>query len=122
MHIAVCGELGSGCTEVGQIISKRLGLKSISSSNLVRLIVTDFRGVHPDESFGEFEQHVRSGEVNLDKMLGSKLDEILEQGDVVVEGRSAFMLLNKTGVFKILLTAPPNIRIEHIAKRRSITT
>ncbi len=122
MHIAVCGELGSGCTEVGQRISRRLGLKCISSSDIIRAIVVNFRGVHPDESFQEFEKHVRSGEVNLDRMLGSKIDEFLEQGDTVVEGRSAFLLLNNKNAFKVLLVASLNDRIEHIAKRRNIAT
>ena len=122
MHISVCGELGTGCTEVGQKVSKRLGMKCISSAEIIRSIVINFRGVHPDESFKEFERHVRSGEVNLDKMMDGKIDEFLEQGDTVVEGRSGFMLLNNKDVFRVLLVAPLNNRIEHIAKRRNVTT
>jgi cytidylate kinase len=121
MHIAICGELGAGCTEVGQTVSKKLGLRCINSGQIIRGIISNFRGVHPDESFEEFEKHVRSGEVNLDRMISGKIDELIEEGDMIVEGRSAFMLLNKENVFKILLVAPLDKRVEHIARRRNIT-
>jgi len=121
MDIALSGELGAGCTEVGQILCRALNRKCISSADIVKSIVLDARGVHPTESFYEFEQHVRSGEVALDKMMIGKIDELLETGDIIVEGRSAFMLLNRKDVFKVLLVASQAVRIGHIAERRSIT-
>ena len=121
MHIAVCGELGAGCTEVGKILSKALGLRCINSGDIIRGIVVDFSGVHPDETFEEFEDHVQSGEVNLDKMIQGKIDEMLATGDTIVEGRSAFMLPDDEDAFKVLLVAPQLARVEHIAKRRNIT-
>ena len=121
MHIALSGELGAGCTEVGQILCKELKTKCISSADIVRSIVLDARAVHPTESFYEFEQHVRSGEVNLEKMMIGKIDELLEAGDIIVEGRSAFMLLNRKEVFKVLLVASQAVRIGHVAERRNIT-
>jgi cytidylate kinase len=121
MHIAICGELGSGCTEVGQLLSEMLGMKVINSAAIIKSIVIDFRGVHPDESFSEFERHVLSGEVDLDRMMAGKIDEFLEQGDTIVEGRSAFMLLTRSGVLKVLLVSPVEARAKHVAKRRKIT-
>jgi len=121
MHIAVCGELGSGCTEVGQLLSEMLGIKVINSAAIIKSIVTDLRGVYPDESFGKFEEQVLSGEVDLDRMMASEIQDYLEQGDTIVEGRSAFMLLNKSGVFKVLLVCPLETRVNHVAKRRKIS-
>jgi cytidylate kinase len=121
MHIAICGELGAGCTEVGHILCKRLGLKCISSSDVIKRIVMNFRGVHPDESFKEFEKHVKSGEVNLDKMIDGIIDEFLEQGDLIIEGRSAFMLLDNKNIYRVLLVDTLDNRIEHVAKERSIS-
>jgi len=121
MHIAICGELGSGCTEVGQLLSEMLGMKVINSAAIIKSIVIDFRGVHPDESFSEFERHVLSGEVDLDRMMAGKIDEFLEQGDTIVEGRSAFMLLTKSGVLKVLLVSPLEVRAKNVAKSRKIT-
>ena len=121
MHIAICGELGSGCTEVGQILSEMLGIKVVNSATVIKGIVIDFRAVDPDESYGEFERHVLSGEVDLDKMIAGEIDNLLEQGDTIVEGRSAFMLLKKSGVLKVLLVSPLETRAKHIAKRRKIS-
>lgn len=116
MNVAVCGPLGAGCTEVGQLLAKKLGFKCVSSSDIIKVIVSDFR-----ESFGEFELRVRSGEVDLDKMIDSEIDDILKHGETVVEGRSGFMLLDNPAVFKVLLVAPSTKRAEHIAKRRNVT-
>ncbi len=116
MHLAICGELGAGCTEVGQILAKKLGIRCVNSADLVRGLVTNF-----GEDFEEFEQHVRSGEIDMDKMIDAKIDEVLSGGETIVEGRSAFMLLNNRDVFKVLLVAPPTNRAEHIARTRTIT-
>ena len=121
MIISISGEVGAGCTEVGQIVSKKLGYQCVSSADLIKKIVVDFRGVHPRESFSEFEQHVKSGEVDLDMMLDSKIDEVLETGEVVVEGRSALMLLDNENVLKVLLVAPHDKRVQRVAERRNIT-
>jgi len=116
MHIAICGQLGAGCTEVGQSLSKKLGLKCISSGDIVKALVAEFR-----ESFVDFEQRVRSGEVDLDMMMDGQLDEIMGEGDVMVEGRSAFMLLDEKNAFKVLLVASKEERAKHIAEIRGIT-
>jgi len=116
MNVAVCGPLGAGCTEVGQLLAKKLGFRCVSSSDIIKAIVSDFR-----ESFEEFELRVRSGEVELDKMINSEIDDILKQGETIVEGRSGFMLLDNPLAFKVLLVAPLAERTGHIAERRKIT-
>jgi len=118
IHIAICGPLGSGCTGVGQLLSKRLGLPCVSTSDVVRAAWSD--GSFTDE-YRALETQVRSGEVDLDAVIDSELDEILKWGDTIVEGRSGFMLLNNKDVLKILLVAPLERRVEHIAKRRGIS-
>jgi len=115
MRVAICGPLGSGCTEVGQLLSQRLGIKCVSTSDFVRGIVSDFK-----ESFSEFELHTRSGEVDLDKMIAGELSDLLNLGDVIVEGRSGFMLIEDVKTFKVLLVASEDERAKHVAKRRGI--
>ena len=102
MHIAVCGQLGAGCTEVGEILSRMLGLKCVNSSDIIKDLVISFKGVHPDEGFKEFEMHVQKGEINLDKMIEGQIDEMLEEEETIIEGRSAFMLLNNEDAFKVV--------------------
>lgn len=116
MHIGICGQLGAGCTEVGEILSRKLSMKCVNSSNIIKRLMLSF-----GESFEGFEQRVRSGEVNLDRMIDGELDEMLSEGEMIVEGRSAFMLFNNQDVLLALLIAPERMRAEHVAKRRRIS-
>jgi cytidylate kinase len=116
MHLAICGELGSGCTEVGRILCQKLDLKCVNSADIIKRLMLDF-----GESFEGFEENVRSGEVDLDKMIDSEIEEMLMEEELIVEGRSAFMLLNRKNVFLVMLIAPEKKRVEHIAKIRKIT-
>lgn len=115
MHIAVCGELGAGCTEVGYILSRKLSRGCISSADIVRRIMSNF-----GEDIKEFEEHVQSGEVDLDQMIDKEIDELLGEGDLLIEGRSALMLLNNDGVFKVLLVASHVKKAAHLATMRGI--
>ena len=114
-RISICGELGGGSTEIGQMLSRRLGVKCMNSSDAVKNIVIGFK-----ISFKQFEEDVRSGKVNLDKMIQGEIDELSELGEFIVEGRSAFMLLNDEDVFKVLLVAPETIRAKRISEMRNI--
>jgi len=77
--------------------------------------VLDFK-----ESFAEFELHTKSGEVDLDKMIVGELSDTLNLGDVIVEGRSGFMLIEDVKTFKVLLVASEDECANHIATRRGI--
>jgi cytidylate kinase len=49
------------------------------------------------------------------------LDTVDLEDKVIVEGRSAFFLLKKEGVFRVLLVADENFRASRIAERRGIS-
>ena len=115
-RISICGELGAGCTEIGQILSRRLDLGCINSADAVKSIVLSFQ-----VSFKEFEEDVRSGKINLDKMIHGEIDELSERRGFIVEGRSAFMLLNDEDIFKVLLVASETIRAKRVSEMRNIT-
>ncbi len=108
MKIALCGYLGSGCTEVAQILASKFELETFNTSSIVA-------------SIKDFESLSRSGEIDLDMVIKTRLEEILKQDDVIVEGRSAFMLLDRKDVMKIFLNAPLGERIKHVADRRGIS-
>ncbi|MEM2749882.1 MAG: cytidylate kinase family protein [Candidatus Bathyarchaeia archaeon] len=107
MKIALCGYLGSGCTEVAEILAGKLGLEVINTSRILTMI-------------RDFESLSRSGEVDLDLLIKNKLDEILQRDNVIVEGRSAFFLLDRKDVIKIFLNASLEERVRHVASRRGI--
>ena len=37
------------------------------------------RGIHREGSFAEFEQHARSGEVRVDRLIDGNVDEVVNK-------------------------------------------
>ena len=109
MKIALCGYLGSGCTEVAEILASKFELETFNTSVII-------------ESIKDFKSYGTSGEIDLDTVIKSKLEEILKRDNVIIEGRSAFMLLDKKDVIKIFLSTPIEDRIKHVAQRRGVST
>ncbi|MEM3174262.1 MAG: cytidylate kinase family protein, partial [Candidatus Bathyarchaeia archaeon] len=108
MKIAICGYLGSGCTEVAEILAGKFGLDVLNTSRILTMIK-------------DFETLSRSGEVDIDLIIKNKLEEILQQRDnIIIEGRSAFFLLDRKDIIKIFLNASLEERIRHVASRRGI--
>ena len=109
MKIALCGFLGSGCTEIAEILAAKFGLEPVNTSRIIA-------------SVKNFDSLSRSGEIFFDKIIKQKLDEMLEKEDgVIVEGRSAFFLLDRKDVVKIFLNASFEDRVKHVAERRGIS-
>lgn len=107
MKIALCGYLGSGCTEVAEILSGKLNLEVVNTSKILTAIK-------------DFEALSRSGEIDVDLLIKNKLEEILQRDNIIVEGRSAFFLLDRKDVIKIFLNASFEERAKHVASRRGI--
>lgn len=117
LKIALCGMLGAGCSEVAQILTAKTGATVVNSETAVRQVVTD-----TTKSFREFQRRVVSGEVDIDRLIQSQLQEAaVENENLVVEGRSGFMLLDDQSFFKVLLVAAEETRARHIMERRSVT-
>ncbi len=108
LKIALCGYLGSGCTEVAEIIAGKLGLEVINTSKILIMIK-------------DFERLSRSGEIDVDLLIKNKLEEILQRDNIVIEGRSAFFLIDKKDVIKIFLNSSFEERVKHVASRRGIS-
>ncbi|MEM1602014.1 MAG: cytidylate kinase family protein [Candidatus Bathyarchaeia archaeon] len=108
MKVAICGYLGSGCTEVAEILAGKFGLEIFNTSRILTMIK-------------DFEPLSRSGEVDVDLIIKNKLEEILQQRDnIIIEGRSAFFLLDRKDVIKVFLNSSLEERIRHVASRRGI--
>lgn len=107
MKIALCGYLGSGCTEVAEILSGKFNLEMVNTSKILTAIK-------------DFDALSRSGEVDIDMIIKNKLEEILQKDNIIVEGRSAFFLLDRKDLIKIFLNASFDDRARHVASRRGI--
>lgn len=114
--VLIPGMLGAGCTSVATELSKRTGLQVINTERIVREIVAEKR-----LSFLELSVLVRDGEVDLEGMVRSVALDYLKEGGVIVEGRTALMLLGQPAVLKAFLYANKRVRIERVAKRRGIS-
>lgn len=108
MKIALCGYLGSGCTEVAEILAGKLGLEVINTSRILTTIKN-------------FERLSRSGEIDIDLLIKNRLDEILQRDNIIVEGRSAFFLIERGDLIKIFLNSSFEERVKHVASRRGIS-
>lgn len=107
MKIALIGYIGAGCSEVAEILASKFKLEIVNTSRII-------------ESIKDFGSLSKSGEIDWDIVIKTKLEESLEEDNVIVEGRSAFMLLDRRDLIKIFLNAPSEDRIKHLAKRRGI--
>jgi cytidylate kinase len=107
LKIALCGYLGSGCTEIAEILAGKFGLEIINTSRILTMIK-------------DFDKLSRSGEIDIDMIIKSKLDELLQRDNIIVEGRSAFFLLDRKDLIKIFLNTSLEERIRHVASRRGI--
>jgi len=107
LKIALCGYLGSGCTEVAEILAARFVLESYNTSSIIG-------------SLRDFGSLSTSGEIDFDMVVRNKLEELLKRDNIVVEGRSAFMLLDREDMVKVFLDAPLEERVAHVAQRRGI--
>jgi len=108
MKIALCGFLGSGCTEVAEILAGEFGLETYNTSKVLK-------------SIKNLDSLSRSGEIDIDEILKNKLEEILKIDNIIVEGRSAFMILDRKDVIKIFLNGSFENRVKHVAERRGIS-
>ncbi|MEM1509482.1 MAG: cytidylate kinase family protein [Thermofilaceae archaeon] len=117
-HVVVLipGMLGAGCTSVAQELAKRTGLRIINSEYIIRGIVSEKR-----VSFTELANMARDGEIDLEDLVRSIAVDHVREGGVIVEGRTALMVLNQPVTLKVFLYADKRARIERIAKRRNIS-
>ncbi|RLE97778.1 MAG: hypothetical protein DRJ96_02900 [Thermoprotei archaeon] len=114
--ILIPGMLGAGCTSVAVELSRRIGLHVVNTERIVREIVAEKR-----ISFMELSAMVRDGEVDLEGIVRSVALDYLREGGVIVEGRTALMLLDQPATLKAFLYADRKVRIERVARRRGIS-
>jgi cytidylate kinase len=114
--ILIAGQLGSGCTEVAKLVSRQLGLEVQNTEGLLRELVAQFR-----ESFEELSEDIRSGEVDIDSVLLSMSRDVVSKGGIVLEGRSALLVLDIPSDLKVFLFRDREERIEFLAGRRGIS-
>lgn len=111
--ITISGSPGSGKTTVARLLGKKLGMKHVYTGDIFRDMAKKYKMTL--QEFGQYcEQHEK-----VDKELDQHQLEILQQGEVILEGRIAGWIahLNKIPALKVLIDAELDIRAERIVKR-----
>jgi len=111
--VLVAGELGAGCTEVGELLSKALGLEVYNTEKLIRNLVSS-----PGLSFKALVEKSVSGEIEIEKVLYSMILDLVKNGPAIIEGRSALMALNQEVDLKVFLYMDVNDRLSHLKEKR----
>lgn len=112
MKIALCGYLGAGCTRVARILASRLVLKSVDMAMNTSGILS---------SVEDSDLLSKSGGIDFDMVVKKRTEDLLKGDNIIVEGRSAFMLLDREDVTKVFLNTPLKDRVKHVADRRGIS-
>lgn len=114
MRITISGPPSSGKSTVASLLSKKLGLETISGGNIFRELATK-----KNMTLDEFTRYVQNN-----KEIDNELDELLlkkakSMDDVVLESRLIGWLtfLNDVFSYRFFITAPIDIRIKRIFKR-----
>jgi predicted cytidylate kinase len=114
MRITISGPIGSGKTTVCNLLSQRLGYKSVVSGNIFREMAKE-HGMTLAEFGALCERDMR-----YDRMLDERMVEIARDNpDIILEGRLVAYMLDKNGIpaLKFFLTADLETRAKRVVER-----
>jgi len=111
--ITISGTPGSGKSTVAQILEKKLGLRHVYSGMVFRQLAKKHK--MSLEEFGRYCETHRE----VDQELDDAQLEILQKGNVIVEGRLAGWLAHRNNIsaIKIVIDADLETRAKRIVKR-----
>jgi cytidylate kinase len=113
MVILIAGELGAGCTEVGELLSKKLGVEVYNTERFIRNLASS-----PTSSFQILSEKASSGEIEIEKILHSMVLDVANNGPAIIEGRSALFALMHGASLKVFLYSDMEDRVKHLAEKR----
>lgn len=128
--ILVCGLAGSGKSALADNLAREFNLKCVHTGDILRQLRSEesasIETLHSKASSGFWEsrealqftkERFESGD--LDKKLDSKLLELIDQGNVVMDSWTMPYLSRKG--FKIWLEAPEDVRLQRIVGRDQLS-
>lgn len=118
IDLLICGQLGTGCTEIADIIASRMNMTFFNTEKLLHRLAADL-----DLSFSGIAGKATSGEVEIDESLSGIITGYMHDRHmkrVIIEGRTAFMAFLEPATVRVLLTAPIYVRAHHISQMRGV--
>ena len=112
--ITISGSPGSGKTTVAKLLAKQLGVKYVYSGDIFRKKAKEYN--MSLEEFGKYCEKHRE----IDEELDHYQLEILQKGNVIIEGRIAGWIAHQNNIpaTKILVDADLETRAGRIVKRK----
>jgi len=86
--VLLASMLGAGCAETANKLSGLLGMEVVNSERVFREIVAQER-----ISFAELSMRARFGEVDIEDLVKSVVEDHISEGGVIVESRVALLVL-----------------------------
>lgn len=122
--ICISGMTGSGKSTVAKRLAEKYGLGYFSGGNALKTLAQE-EGYDPDlRGWWETSQGLRFlqqriDDLTFDKRIDTKMLELAEQGNIVLDSWTMPWLLDIG--FKIWLEASPKVRAERVVKRDGIS-
>ena len=113
--ITISGNPGSGKSTVGRLLSDKIGLKYVYSGEIFRKTAKKY-----SMSLEEFSSYCEKHK-EIDKELDDYQLEILQKGNVIVEGRIAGWIAHRNNIpaLKVILNTDIETRAGRIVNRES---
>jgi predicted cytidylate kinase len=113
--ITISGSPGSGKTTVAKLLGKKLGLTYVYTGDIFRKLAKKYN--MSLEAFGRYCENHRE----IDEELDRHQLEILQKGNVIVEGRISGWIAHRNNIraTKVLLDADIETRANRIVKREN---
>jgi len=113
--ITISGNPGSGKSTVGRLLSNKIGLKYVYSGEIFRKTAKKY-----SMSLEEFSSYCEKHK-EIDKELDDYQLEILQKGNVIVEGRIAGWIAHRNNIpaLKVILNTDIETRAGRIVNRES---
>ncbi|MFO8020364.1 MAG: cytidylate kinase family protein [Promethearchaeia archaeon] len=111
MIITISGLHGTGKSSVGKAIANQLNYDYYSTGQAFRDLAEE-KGL----TLEEFSEYVENNP-EIDEQLDKKVLRIAKEGDIVIDSQLGGHLLQDIADFKVLLTAPLEIRVKRMSDR-----
>lgn len=112
MIITISGFHGTGKTTIARELAETLNMDYYSTGQAFRDLAKDF-----DMNLEEFSKYVEE-HPEIDQKLDQKIIDIAQaKDDIIIESLLSGFLLRDKADYKILLTAPLNVRVKRMVDR-----
>lgn len=111
MIITISGLHGTGKSTIGKLIAQKLKFHYYSTGQAFRDLAQEM-----NMTLEEFTEYVEKNP-EIDKKLDSKIIEIAQKGNIIIDSQLSAYILKSIADFKILLICPIETRVKRMAER-----